>query len=709
MSDQTAEMSSPPAGLLQQLPQRRPVNPRSLLLGLAGICFVCSLTAYNDYVMNNTYLIGNFLPIGLLLFFLVVLMLVNGPLHRWAPRQAFSSGELAVALGMTLVSCTLPSSGLMRYLPTMLVGLHTTASAGGERLDTLQTLDLPAWLFPTADGHTLQERANDPVFSFFYGRNPDVPIDGSFWDRLGAVPWQAWVTPTISWGLFLIALYGALLCLMVIVRRQWAENERLAFPLATVYASLIEAPQPGHALSGLLRSRGFWLAFTAVFIIHGFNALHQYNAQWPQIPISYDLSGIFAEDPWRYIEMPVKTSALYFSVIGFTYFLQTNVAFSLWFFMLAIQVVRMWFGAFGSELTRPMQSDQTLGAVLVFALSLVWVGRHHWWLVLRQMVRPARPHEPQGRYLPYSVAGWGFVVCMASVIVWLWQAGSSLGAAVATAVLLVTFLLVVARVVAETGLIFVQINTPLNRPFVYALNDLPEALTLRANLRGYFWNHMMFYMFTNDMRESMAAYTVNAYRVADLRAYDVEPRWKRAVPFTLALVLALVVGFLVSGAAMLYVEYNFAAPIDGSGAQVLNSYGVDDVPRAVLDSTRQFAGSSTGPTENHNRMLNFGLGAAVTAALSGLRLRFVNWPLHPVGFLLVYSYPMGRIWFSVLLGWLAKLLLVKYGGSSTYRAARPYFIGMIIGEAAVASTWLTVALVRNSMGLDFESIRLLPG
>ena len=49
-------------------------------------------------------------------------MLVNMPLWKFAPRWAFSSGELAVALGMTLVSCTLPSSGLMRYLPGFLVG-----------------------------------------------------------------------------------------------------------------------------------------------------------------------------------------------------------------------------------------------------------------------------------------------------------------------------------------------------------------------------------------------------------------------------------------------------------------------------------------------------------------------------------------------------------------------------------------------------------
>jgi hypothetical protein len=43
---------------------RRPVNLRSLLLGFAGVSFVCSLTAYNDYVLHNTYMVGNYLPVG---------------------------------------------------------------------------------------------------------------------------------------------------------------------------------------------------------------------------------------------------------------------------------------------------------------------------------------------------------------------------------------------------------------------------------------------------------------------------------------------------------------------------------------------------------------------------------------------------------------------------------------------------------------------
>jgi hypothetical protein len=37
----------------------------------------------------------------------------------------------------------------------------------------------------------------------------------------------------------LLAAYGAMICLMVLVRRQWIEHERLTFPLAQVPISMI--------------------------------------------------------------------------------------------------------------------------------------------------------------------------------------------------------------------------------------------------------------------------------------------------------------------------------------------------------------------------------------------------------------------------------------------------------------------------------------
>src|ERR1700743_1069059 len=97
-----------------QPPQRLPITWRSGLLGLFGVTLICGLTPYNDYALNNTFLVGNNLPIGVVMFSFLFVLLVNAPLHRWWPAHALTAGELSVALSMTLVSCTMPSSGLMR-------------------------------------------------------------------------------------------------------------------------------------------------------------------------------------------------------------------------------------------------------------------------------------------------------------------------------------------------------------------------------------------------------------------------------------------------------------------------------------------------------------------------------------------------------------------------------------------------------------------
>src|SRR5690242_21936243 len=99
----------------------RAITRRSVFIGLAGVILICALTPYNDYALNNTFLIGNNLPLGVVMVLFLFIVLVNAPLARFWPQRAFGAGEITVAFSMTLVSCALPSSGLMRYLPPSLV------------------------------------------------------------------------------------------------------------------------------------------------------------------------------------------------------------------------------------------------------------------------------------------------------------------------------------------------------------------------------------------------------------------------------------------------------------------------------------------------------------------------------------------------------------------------------------------------------------
>jgi hypothetical protein len=708
----TATSPAPVAPSLGR-PRRSPVNLRSVLVGLIGVCFICLLTPYNDYVVANTFFVGNFLPIGLVLFILSLLMVVNAPLWKWAPRQAFDGGELAVILGMMLVSCGIPSSGLMRYLPSHLIAWWYLADSGGGRgpeyRQLLDSLHLPDWIFPAFAGKTASQRGNDPLVTNYWNRVPNIP--NTFSGHLWAVPWHAWLMPALTWGICIGALFGALICLTIIVRRQWAENERLPFPLATIYISLIERPEEGKVFNTLFRSPGFWIAAGVVFCIHCINALAVYYPQtWPKIPLNYGMFDVFTAPPWNRIDWYCKTATLYFSIIGITYFLQTKIAFSLWFCIIALQLVKMILPEFNGEWKTSGQTDQMFGGMIPYALMIIWVGRGQWALVIRHMFGRTRANDAQGRYLPYFVAGWGLILCLAVLVGWMMVVGATLIGAIVIVTMMITIYMIVTRIVAETGMTFVQFQVPFTRPWVFLANNLPGSSVVRTSEQNYFLGNAFYWLFGNDMREALPVYSTHAVRVADIEAFPEERNWRRGVWFTGCLALALIVGYVSAGASTLFCQYNHAATLDIAGTSPINPYGLTSSAQGSLDMSADYTPPGTGPKgENHSRWGHFVAGAIIVSFLSFMRLRFEMWPLHPVGYLLVYSYPMMMIWESVFIGWLAKVIVLRIGGSQLYRQGRSFFIGLIIGEAGAAACWMVVSLVRLSLGLPYHAISLLPG
>src|SRR5690606_23148819 len=132
------------------------------------------------------------------------------------------------------------------------------------------------------------------------------------------------------------ALYGTMICLIALVHHQWYDNERLAFPLATVQLALVQQPEPGQFFNRVFGTPAFWVGFIGVFILHAMSGAAIYWPQYiPAIPLSYDLNDLMADPPLVFTDTQVKEALIYFSVIGITYFISTSVAFSLWFFFIA--------------------------------------------------------------------------------------------------------------------------------------------------------------------------------------------------------------------------------------------------------------------------------------------------------------------------------------------------------------------------------------
>ena len=296
----------------------RSITFRSLFVGTLCVIAVCAGTPINDLILSDTSLVSGFLPLAAVLVAFIVVVGINGPLHRWAPRHALRRGELAIVLLMTLISCGIPNWGLMRFFaPTPVAPFHL--GANDERFwNTFAGMNLPKWLFPV---ESIAEGRTDPAVTWFYTRVP----------RGEHIPWHAWIKPILSWGIFAAAMMATLVAIGRLILEQWMTNERLPMPLVQVQAALIEPPERGFALNRLFRTPALWIAMGGVFAILMLSCLNTYFPRYfPTIPLKYDFRGILSEEPLSFLRDNVKQAAVSFTVIGVTFFIRSRAAFSMW-------------------------------------------------------------------------------------------------------------------------------------------------------------------------------------------------------------------------------------------------------------------------------------------------------------------------------------------------------------------------------------------
>jgi hypothetical protein len=61
--------------------------------------------------------------------------------------------------------------------------------------------------------------------------------------------------------------------------------------------------------------------------------------------------------------------------------------------------------------------------------------------------------------------------------------------------------------------------------------------------------------------------------------------------------------------------------------------------------------------------------------------------------LMCLTYPMNKMWFSILLGWLAKTLVTKFVGNDGYQKLIPFFLGIVLGSVMMMLFWLGINIL----------------
>lgn len=635
--------------------ERAPVRVgRTLFTGIV-------LTALTSIIVASAELIAQTIQIGMMQLppvvvgLLFLLILCNRGLGRIRRQWAFTTAELAVLFVMMLFGAMLASRGLMeRLLPTQ---AGVSYFAEGNRWETLY--------FPHIRNEIVPWDVNEP--------QPEPPVKG-FYQRLGygeSIPWGAWIASTARWLILIGAVFFAFLCISVLLRKQWVENERLAFPL-------VQLPMELMRESEFYRNRAFWFGALMPILVFTLNGLHRNIPTSPEIPLNLPLKPFFVNPPYD----QVTFFSIYFSfaAVGFFFLIPTELLFSFWFFYLLTKGLEIFGLGLGFDTTAKHAATAGFvkwlcsGAFFGVALYILYSARHHLRYIGQVVVGSAPSPPPASEIFSYRVAFWGLIVSFLVIVFWsAWIGLDWWLAGIVFATYLLVQGLVMARCTAEGGLLITEgCFTPMDVITMEKYSLLsPRNLTAMA-----FLDAMLF----RDLRGITLTGYLDAQKLSDeLRLH------RRTLLFTLVGGILLAIG--VAFVFQLWLPYQY-------GALNLYGYVYQRQPIQFFQENAPFMGGGGAETPVPAfRPLFFGLGLVITLLLAWARAVWVGFPFHPLGFAMSASWGVVILWFSMLVAWLIKVPLLRYGGMAFYRRARPFFLGMIFGEFFSAVVWALLALL----------------
>jgi hypothetical protein len=656
----------------QTQPRASALSARGLIVGLICVALTCLVVCYAELVVAKIQI--GFLQLPPVVIGMLVLLLgVQALFARGPAGLRLRAHELFIVYVMMLLASMVSSRGLLEKLIPLLVVPDYNASLenGWKRLFFGS---IPHWAVPFDPHGDPQQTV---VVQFFEGLRPG--------ERL---PWQLWVAPLLAWGLFTALMFAAFLCLAVLLRRQWVDNEKLAFPLVQLPLEMIRGGAGGVRTStglegSFLKNRLTWVGFALPALVFGFNGLHQWYPAVPELPTEVDLNALFPQSPWN--AMGTFHIFASFAAVGFFYLLPTDLLFSLWFFFMVTKIEEVKAAAFGYQPEEmPMYpcklfvGYQAIGAYVVLVAAMAWAARPHlapgtreaggW----RAATRSGHAGEDGDELLSYPVAFWGLVACVLLAAGWLTLIGMSYWLALfELGVLLFIVVIVMARSTCEAGMLMTETSF---RPIdIYRMaGDVPHLgaanVTALAFLDG---------LWMRDQRGLLLTGFLDSMKLAD----GVRVR-RRSLLGVFA--LALVVALGVSGYLHIALPYRV-------GAVQMYGYVYQGNPVWAFSDAAAILNQSK-PALPAYATLHCFIGAAVTALLVMLRTRLLWFPLHPLGFALSETWTMIVFWFPCLVAWLCKVIILRYGGMRWYAGARPLFLGMVLGEFTMAVLWTIPSL-----------------
>ncbi len=686
----------------------RPLTVRALVIGTFLSFFLGVGSNYADLVISGSYMTLDFSAPGAIFLFLVLVGFLNS-LFKLTAKDWRISGVVFAAVAAAYLAHFYPFDDMPLWSPgvlftsflvacllanTMLAAMGKNMALNRSELIVVYVMLIIVASFATMG---LCETLLPAITGVFYYANPDnkwaellfphMPLDimlddgntnRSFFEGFATpeyrIPYELWIRPMAMWGVFLLALYVAMVSTAVVVRRQWMDRERLPYPLVQTAQEIIRGEEDSRIVNPFFKSWAMWSGASIPILVGLFTGLNRYLGGWPVITTGWS----FPIYGGQSINMTLS-----FAVLGFSYLIGPDIAMGIWGFALLNKVESMIF--VGQGVTKQQEvwavkvselmNYQGLGALIVFVLLGLWVGREHLAQVGRKFLGLSSRLSDDNEIMSYRAAVLGLLSGVIVMVGWFAYLGTPLWASVLFIGLAFIIFIGLSRVVAESGI--PAIISPMVAPdfMVYGLGSKLLGTQAIANFS-------MSYIFATDIRVFLMGMCANGLKLVE----GMTKTARRHVFW--AIMIAIVVGLTGSLYTIMEASYR-------DGGINTSNWFFKGMPTIIYKTAEAGLEESSVYWPGMGFMT---LGGVGMLGLTWLRQRFLWWPLHPIGFPIMASWIVDWMWFSVFLAWLIKVIILRYGGAQLFNKSRIFFLGIIIGRMLISGLWLVVDYVTGFVG-----------
>lgn len=584
------------------------------------------------------------------IFILFLIAMPNLAVRKYSPRLGLDRGELLTVYMMIVMASTLASHDMIQNLFGAVGHPHYTANDSNRYAE---------WFFSYLPSHLfVSDRA--ALVGFYRGN-----VDPWLWPIL-----RYWLVPLASWGALVMVLIGMMMCMCILIRRQWTEHEKLAFPLI----QLPLAMSADDAGPKFYASKLMWGGFAVAFLIGLVNGLHTLYPSMPYLQgiKHYNLGANITTRPWSAVTQGGNgfQIAAYPFAIGLAYFMPLDLSFSCWFFYIARKLWQVFGAAMGWDTAArgfPYYDSQSSGAWLALGVMLIIGSMPYLRGIWRQAWHGEHEQGSESEAKLYRAAFVGLGVGACLLLVFTTWMGMSAWLAILFFAIYFVLAIAITRVRAELG-------TPHEIYFVNPQQIMVSLLGYNVIGPANLTLISAMYWFNRGYRSHPMPNQLESFKMT-------EGTGIRVKPLVWVLMLAALAGLLSSYWANLHITYAAGAQAKCLGFKWW--VGAESFNRLTTWMIEK-------PSPEPVRIAYMGAGAGIVVALMSLRGAFIGWPFHPAGYALAVSYAMDYFWFAFFVSWLLKLIIVRYGGMKQHNAFIPFFLGLVLGDFFIGSIWAMV-------------------